>query len=92
MMGLESKNYIFSCFFYHICTLSWVVRIFKIALLTALWSNQKDIQDTDTVMEQGTYTVTRKNDNCRANKSFTLKQEYSPERNVNKSNFHFSQD
>ena len=43
--------------------------------LTALWSSQKDIQETETVMEQGTYTVTRKNDSWRANRSLTLRQE-----------------
>ena len=46
--------------------------------LTALWSSQKDIQETDTVMEQGTYTVTMKKDSWRANSSFTRKHEYVP--------------
>ena len=46
---------------------------------TALWSSQKDIQETDTVMEQGTYTVTMKKDNCRAKSRSTRRQEYSPE-------------
>ena len=27
-----------------------------------LWSNQKDIQETETVIVQGTYTVTTKNE------------------------------
>ena len=48
---------------------------FKNIALTALWSSQKDIQETETVMEQGTYTVTMKNDSWRANRSLTLKQE-----------------
>ena len=47
-------------------------------LLTALWSSQKDIQETDTVMEQGTYTVTMKKESWRANNSFTRKHEYVP--------------
>ena len=46
--------------------------------LTALWSSQKDIQETETVMEQGTYTVTMKKDSWRANSSFTRKHEYVP--------------
>ena len=46
--------------------------------LTALWSSQNDIQDTETVMEQGTYTVTKKKESCLANRSLTLRQEYSP--------------
>ena len=45
---------------------------------TALWSSQNDIQDTETVMEQGTYTVTRKKESCRSNRSLTRRQEYSP--------------
>ena len=32
-----------------------------------LWSSQNDIQDTDTVMEHGTYTVTMKKESWRAN-------------------------
>ena len=47
-------------------------------LLTALWSSQKDIQETETVMEQGTYTVTMKKESWRANSSFTRKHEYVP--------------
>ena len=40
-----------------------------------LWSSQKDIQETDTVMEQGTYTVTMKKESWRQKRSFTLRQE-----------------
>ena len=43
-----------------------------------MWSSQKDIQETDTVMEQGTYTVTMKKESWRANSSFTRKHEYVP--------------
>ena len=42
---------------------------------TALWSSQKDIQETETVMEQGTYTVTRKKESWRANSSRTRRHE-----------------
>ena len=41
---------------------------------TALWSSQKLIQDTETVIVHGTYTVTTKNDNWRANRRSTLGQ------------------
>ena len=47
--------------------------------LTALWSSQKDIQETETVIEQGTQTVTMKKDSWRANIRSTCRQEYSPE-------------
>ena len=47
-------------------------------MLTALWSSQKDIHDTDTVIEHGTYTVTMKKDSWRANMKSTWRQEYSP--------------
>ena len=40
-----------------------------------LWSNQKDIQDTETVIVQGTYTVTTKKESWRTKRSSTLRQE-----------------
>ena len=45
---------------------------------TALWSSQKLIQDTETVIVHGTYTVTTKNDNWRTKRSSTRRQEYAP--------------
>ena len=42
---------------------------------TALWSSQKDIQETETVIVQGTYTVTTKKESCRTKRSSTLRQE-----------------